>query len=163
MVISVKYTIRPIEPRDDKAVERIIRYGLIEHGANHEGTAWCDKNLSCFSKVYAAGKRKYFVAENESGELVACGGIGELTGAEGVCELQRMFAMPTARGTGVAKSLLEHCLEFAKQYYNKCYLETLSNMTRAQSFYEKNGFTRLDSPLVSTGHFACDMWYIKNL
>ena len=52
---------------------------------------------------------------------------------------------------------------FAKKYYDRCYLETFSNMERANSFYMKSGFVELDKPLVPTEHYACDMWYIKSL
>ena len=45
----------------------------------------------------------------------------------------------------------------------KCYLETLSNMIAANKFYLKYGFTRLDKPGGDTGHYACDVWYIKKL
>ena len=157
------YQIRPIEPKDNAAVERVIRSCLIEYGADHDGTVWADKNLGCFSEVYSRDGRKYFVAEDEADNVVACAGIGELPGAAGVCELQRMFALPSARGSGVAALLMEACLTFAKEHYEKCYLETLGNMTRAQRFYEKSGFVRLSDPLVATAHFACDVWYLKDL
>ena len=157
------YTVRSIEPRDNAQVEKIIRSCLIEYGHDHEGTVWADTNLGRFSEVYSADGRAYFVAEDESGKVVACSGIGELDGAEGVCELQRMFALPEARGTGAANELMRRCLEFAKTRYSRCYLETLANMERAQRFYEKHGFRRLDAPLVATAHFACDVWYIKKL
>ena len=44
-----------------------------------------------------------------------------------------------------------------------CYLETLPNMIAAQRFYEKYGFVRIDEPLGDTGHFECDVRYIKEL
>lgn len=50
-----------------------------------------------------------------------------------------------------------------KKYYDKCYLETLSNMVAAQKFYEKYGFIKIDKPVVKTEHFACDVRYIKEL
>ena len=36
-------------------------------------------------------------------------------------------------------------------------------MTAANRFYQKWGFRRLDRPLLDTGHFSCDVWYIKDL
>ena len=44
-------TIRLIAPQDNKIIESIIRSCLIEYGANHEGTAWADENLSRFSEI----------------------------------------------------------------------------------------------------------------
>ncbi len=159
----MNYTIRTIEPKDNKAIERVIRTCLIEFGANHEGTAWADPNLGRFSEIYNTEGNTYWVAEDETGRIVGGTGIGDLEGAEGVCELQKMYCLPQARGTGIAHKLMQQALEYASQYYAKCYLETLPNMIAAQKFYEKYGFERIDSPLGETGHFACDVIYIKEL
>jgi putative acetyltransferase len=72
-----------------------------------------------------------------------------------------MYALKEARGTGIAAELLKLSLEFAEKYYKKCYLETLSNMTAANKFYKKHGFTQLEKPLTETEHYACDVWYVK--
>ena len=90
-------------------------------------------------------------------------GIGELDNSNEICELQKMYCLPEARGTGVAHELMKIALEYAKKYYKICYLETLDNMIAAQKFYEKHGFTRIKEPLVKTEHFACDIRYKKNL
>lgn len=155
--------IRTIEKRDDPAVERVIRLCLIEFGADHEGTAWADPDLCRFSEVYHAESSCYWVAEDEAGQIMGGVGIGRLEGAEGVCELQKMYCLPAARGTGVAARLMETALSFAARRYRRCYLETLENMTAAQRFYEKHGFRRIAEPLVKTAHFACDVRYVKEL
>ena len=159
----MEYKIREIQEKDNKVVENIIRTCLIEFGANHAGTAWADPDLGRFSEVYNKDGRKYWVAENEEGTVVAGVGIGELRGAEGVCELQKMYCLPETRGTGVAHKLMEVALEYAKMHYKSCYIETLSNMIAANKFYKKYGFIELDKPLVQTEHNACDVWYIKEL
>ena len=74
-----------------------------------------------------------------------------------------MYCLPEARGTGISHRLMDMALEYAKKYYNKCYLETLDNMVAAQRFYEKYGFERTYEQIGKTGHFACDVKYIKNL
>ena len=104
----------------------------------------------------------YWVVEKDNKVVAGCG-IGPLLGADGVCELQKMYAFKEVRGSGIANELLSVCLDFAKKHYNKCYLETFSNMKRANNFYKKNGFVSLNKPLVQTEHYACDMWYIKNI
>lgn len=159
----MKYTIREIESKDNKDVENIIRTCLIEFGANHEGTAWTDPNLGRFSEIYNTEGNKYWVAENEEGKIIAGVGIGKLEGANNICELQKMYCLKETRGTGVSHKLMDIALEYAKKYYNKCYLETLSNMVAAQKFYEKYGFIKIDKPVVKTEHFACDVRYIKDL
>lgn len=157
------YTIRLISKKDDSAIESVIRRCLIEFGADHEGTAWADPDLCRFSQVYNAAGRRYWVAEVPDGALVGGAGIGELAGISGVCELQKMYCLPEARGSGVSHLLMDAALDFARAHYSRCYLETLENMTAAQRFYEKYGFKRIYEPLTQTGHFACDIRYIKEL
>ena len=159
----MKYNIREIEEKDNKEVENVIRTCLIEFGANHEGTAWADPNLGRFSEIYNTDGNKYWVAIDESGKIVGGVGIGKLDGIEDVCELQKMYCLPETRGTGISHKLMDIALEYAKKYYSKCYLETLSNMIVAQRFYEKYGFVKVDEPIVKTEHFACDVRYIKDL
>lgn len=155
------YTIRPIEKRDNSAVEAVIRSCLMEFGANHEGTAWAEPDLGRFSEIYCTPGNRYWVAEDETGKIVGGTGIGRLTDA--VCELQKMYCLPQARSTGLAGQLMELALDYARQFYTQCYLETLDNMTAAQRFYEKHGFTRTDIAPVQTAHFACEVKYIRKL
>ena len=107
------YSIRTIEPHDNAQVEAVIRSCLIEYGANHEGTAWSDPYLGRFSEVYEPVDSEYWVAVDESGRVVGGVGIGALPGVEGVCELQKMYCLPEARGTGVAHRLMDEALAFA--------------------------------------------------
>lgn len=157
------YHIRLIEAKDNNQVEEIIRSCLIEYGGNHEGTAWADPNLGRFSEIYSKAGNSYWVAVDKEDNVVAGVGIGELEGISEVCELQKMYCLSEVRGLGVAAKLMDVALEYAKNYYKKCYLETLNNMTRAQKFYEKYGFYRVDKPLLETGHFCCDVRYMKEL
>lgn len=159
----MKYKIREIEAKDNKEIEKIIRNCLIEFGANHEGTTWAAPNLGRFSEIYNTEGNKYWVATDENDKLVGGVGIGKLEGVEGVCELQKMYCVPEARGVGVAHKLMEIALIYAKKYYSRCYLETLENMVAAQKLYEKYGFTRIYEPIVKTEHFACDVRYIREL
>lgn len=159
----MKYTIREIEQRDDKAVESLIRTTLIEFGANHEGTAWADPDLCRFSKIYNSEGNRYWVIEGEDKRILGGVGIGALSGTDKVCELQKMYCLPEIRGTGLANRLLEIALDYARKYYKRCYLETLENMTRAQKFYEKHGFVRTYDQITITEHFACDVRYIIDL
>jgi putative acetyltransferase len=154
--------IREIQEKDNEQVESLIRTCLIEFGANKSGTAWEDADLGRFYQVYQNEKSKYWVVEH-NGKIVAGCGIGPLTNSEDTCELQKMYALKEARGTGIANELLKISLEFAKKHYKKCYLETFSNMVAANKFYKKNNFIQLEKPIGETEHYACDVWYIKIL
>lgn len=159
----MRYTIREIQPQDNQAVENIIRACLKEYGGDREGTAWWDPDLGRFSEVYSREGCKYWVAVDETNRVVGGSGIGPLLGEEGVCELQKMYCLPAARGTGAAHRLMELCLDYARTIYQTCYLETFGNMVAAQKFYGKHGFTRLDAPMGGTGHWSCDVWFAKAL
>lgn len=159
----MKYAIRELLPEDDKKIEKVIRQCLIEFGGNHEGTAWTDPDLGSFSRIYCTAGNKYWVATDEDGNVVGGAGIGNMDGTAKICELQKMYCLPEARGSGISHELMETVLAYAREFYAKCYLETLENMTAAQRFYEKYGFRRIEAPVVQTGHFACDVRYIKDL
>ena len=159
----MNYTIREIQQKDNKQVENVIRTCLIEFGANHEGTAWADPDLCRFSEIYNTEGNKYWIIEDENGTILGGVGIGNLEGTDKICELQKMYCLPKIRGTGLSHKLMDIALNYAKQYYKKCYLETLPNMIGAQKFYEKYGFTRIYEPVIKTEHFACDVLYIKDL
>lgn len=159
----MKYTIREIQPQDDRAVEHIIRVCLKEFGGDREGTAWCDPDLGRFSEIYSSPGCKYWVAVDETGAIAGGAGIGPLDGMDGVCELQKMYCLPAARGTGVAGELMARCLDYARTRYDTCYLETFGNMLAARRFYAKHGFTRLDAPMGGTGHWSCDVWCARGL
>lgn len=156
-------TIREIKEQDNAAVEAIIRSCLKEYGGDREGTAWCDPDLGRFSEIYGEPEMRYWVAEDHAGRILGGAGFGPLPGEEGVCELQKMYTLPEARGTGIAHRLVETVLQHAADHYALCYLETFGNMTRAQSFYRKHGFEQTDQPMGSTGHISCDVFFTKRL
>ena len=101
------------------------------------------------------------MVEDEAGEIVGGVGIGDLPGAPGVCELQKMYLLPEARGKGLAQELMGMALEFAQIYYDACYLETISNMIAAHRLYERYGFELIPEKLGDTPHNACDVFYLK--
>jgi len=153
--------IRKIQKKDDLRVEKIIRDCLIEYGGdNRSDTAWGDPYLNRFSEVYVLENNRYWVCENDEGMVVAGVGIGPLEGDNEICELQKMYCVKEYRGSGIATQLLKQAIDFAKNYYRGCYLETLSNMDRAKAFYEKNGFMSTNETYGSTGHGGCEDHYI---
>ena len=154
-------TIREVQYEDNGIIELIIRNCLIEFNGNRTGTAWEDPALGRFSEIYNTDTAKYWVAETD--RVVGSVGIASLAGADGVCELQKMYCIPEVRSTGISHKLIEVALDYAKKYFDRCYLETFDNMIASQKFYEKHGFVRIDKPLGNTGHYACDVRYIKEL
>lgn len=157
-------TIRKIKQSDNKAVESIVKYVLPEFGLPTVGTAYEDIQTTMMYESYQGSKEVYFVLE-DNGVVVGGAGIKKLAGDQnGICELQKMYFLPEARGKGYGKLMFHKCMEAAKQFgYNQCYLESASALVAAIAMYEKNGFKHLKGPLGGTGHFSCGVWMIKDL
>lgn len=81
-----------------------------------------------------------------------------------ICELQKMYFLPTARGQGLAKKLALMALDHArKQGFTRCYLETTAFLKEAIGLYEHLGFEHIDAPLGCTGHVDCEVRMLKSL
>ena len=158
------FILRPIAPNDEAAIAAIIRVVMPDFGAAGPGFAIHDAEVGAMSVAYTGRRAIYFVVERD-GHVVGGGGIGPLAGAEDdVCELRKMYFLPSARGIGAGSALLSRCIDEARaRGYRRVYLETLTGMTAAQRLYERFGFARLERPMGTTGHFGCDRWYGQDL
>jgi len=156
--------IRKIEQKDNAQVAALIRSVLIEYNVPKVGTAYADAALDCMFETYLADKSAYFVVE-DNGTLIGGAGIAPLeNGPEDVAELQKMYFLPQARGTGMGSKMMDTCLAFAKaEGFERCYLETMPYMEAAQKLYRKSGFNYLDAPMGNTGHNSCPVWMITVL
>lgn len=158
------FKIRKIEPKDNQHVAAVVRAVLVEMGVPKVGTAYEDKALDDMYLTYDKPRMSYFVLEDE-GKIIGGAGIAPLTGLEEkVCELQKMYFTPEARGKGLGAQMMNTCLEFAKaQDFEQCYIETLPYMEHARKLYAKSGFEPLEKPMGDTGHYNCTMWMLKDL
>lgn len=156
--------IRPIAPRDDGAVARIIRTVMPEFGARGAGFAINDPEVDWMSRAYAEPRSAYYVVER-GGEVLGGGGVAPLAGGDGaVCELRKMYFLPQARGLGAGAAMMDKCLEAARGFgFRQCYIETLTGMDAAMRLYERSGFRRIDGPLGATGHGGCNTFYLLDL
>lgn len=158
------YTIRKIRTTDNKAVKSLIQSVLVEMGVPKVGTAYEDSSLEDMYHTYDAPRMAYFVVE-ENDKIIGSAGIAPLQGgAPDICELQKMYFLPEARGRGVGAEMMDACLQYARnEGYSQCYLETLPYMESARKLYGRTGFQALEKPMGDTGHYNCTMWMIKDL
>jgi len=156
--------IRPISIADNPLIATIIRSCLTEFGANKPGTVYYDKTTDHLFELFQKNGAAYFIAEQD-GQVVGGGGIFPSPGLPaGTCELVKMYLLPLARGTGIGATLMNRCLGKAKEMgFVNMYIETLPELKKAISVYEKFGFIYLDNPLGNTGHFGCSVWMLKSL
>lgn len=157
-------TIRPLNMNDNAALALIIRNSLAEFGANHPGTVYFDPTTDHLFELFQVPLSAYFVAE-ENGVLLGGAGIFPSNGLpEGTCELVKMYLSPASRGKGLGGKLISLCLERAKQEgFRQVYIETMPELRRAMTVYERFGFQYLNGPLGNTGHFGCAIWMLKEL
>lgn len=156
--------IREIQPKDAAAMAAIVRQVILEVKIPTTGTAFEDRSLADLYTAYQRKGSKYFVVEDQ-GKVVGGAGIAPLEGGDGnICELQKMYFLPQARGKGLGRKLIEDCLTLAKSMgYAYCYIETMETMTAARNLYKKIGFKMLKNPVGATGHCSCEVWMIKAL
>ncbi len=157
--------IRLIQSTDNPAIAGIIRSTLAEFGANHLGTVYFDSATDSLYEIFERPYSLYFVAENEEGKVVGGGGIYPTEGLpEDTCELVKMYLLPEARGTGLGRTIIEKCLDAARNFgFRRVYLESMPELKQALKVYEKFGFTYLCSPMGNSGHFGCDLYMLKVL
>lgn len=156
--------IRPIEQKDNPHIAGVIRTVLLEFGVPKIGTAYADTSLDSMFETYQSDKKAYFVVE-ENETIIGGAGISQLDNYEGnVCELQKMYFAPQARGRGIGSKMMDVCIKKAKEFgFEHCYLETMPYMDDARKLYFKTGFTPLEKAMGDTGHYSCNVWMLKEL
>jgi putative acetyltransferase len=158
------FIIREIKPTDNIDVSKVIRSVILEMGAPKTGTAYEDKATDLMFETYQKEKVAYFVLEHKN-KIIGGAGIAKLDNCKtNICELQKMYFLPLARGKGLGTLLISKCLEKAKEFgFESCYLETMPYMEAARKLYTKNGFLNLEKPIGDTGHYSCNVWMLKKI
>ena len=102
----VEIIMRRMTAADNATVARVIRQVSAEYGLTADkGYTVADPNLDVLYTQYSKPGHAYWVVELD-GEVVGGGGIAPLACSEtDLCELQKMYFLPAARGRGLAKKL----------------------------------------------------------
>jgi putative acetyltransferase len=164
-LLEMDINIVPITPEHNKALATIIRAALEEFGANKPGTVYFDDSTDHLYELFSSTPQSFYFVALEGDTILGGAGIFPTEGlADTTCELVKMYLTPTARGTGLGKQLIATCLEEAKKIgFTQVYLETMPELKKAVSVYEKFGFNYLQAPMGNTGHNGCDIWMLKTL
>ncbi|WP_375751455.1 GNAT family N-acetyltransferase [Vibrio sp. HN007] len=155
---------RSITPNDNSGIASVIRQVSAEYGLTADkGYSVADPTLDTLCQVYQKPHSHYWVLEFE-GKIVGGAGIAPLEGEVGICELQKMYFLPEARGKGLAAKLAGTCFQFSRQQgFSHCYLETTDELVEAIVLYKKLGFKQISKPLGNTGHTDCEVRMLKEL
>lgn len=90
----------------------------------------------------AADVAVFFVAWEDEGTAVGCGGLRDL--GEGAGEVKRMYVAPAWRGSGVASRILGTLEDWAReQGWASLRLETGDRLPAAVRFYVRSGYGRI--------------------
>jgi putative acetyltransferase len=156
--------IRTIQPADNPTVASIVKNTLAEFGANHPDTVYYDPTTNALFELFQKPGSVYYVVEMND-EVIGGGGIYPTDGLPvDTCELVKMYLLPQARGMGLGRTLIEKCIEQAKEKgYKKIYLESMPELKQALKVYEKFDFEYLKGPMGNSGHTGCSLWMLKSL
>lgn len=163
--LPVSVLVRPIRPEDNAGIASVIRRVSAEFGLTADkGYTVADPNLDHLYETYSQPGCAYWVVELD-GVVAGGGGVAPLSGAEDdLCELQKMYFMPSLRGQGLAKRLALQAIEHAREHgFGRCYLETTASLTQAIALYERLGFQHISGPMGNTGHVDCEVTMLKYL
>lgn len=136
----VRIHIRSYRPEDLKAVKNLHIIALKALNAYFPDT-FDDNDLDHIDDVYL--KRGCFLVGEVHGRLIAMGALKRISDIVG--EVKRMRVHPDYQRKGYGQLILDELVKEAKSRgFTLMQLDTTSNLTAAQLFYEKNGFTRVN-------------------
>lgn len=162
---NINILLRRLTAADNSAIARVIREVSAEFGLTADrGYTVADPHLDQLYGIYSQPDSAYWIVERE-GCVVGGGGVAPLQCCtEAICELQKMYFLPIARGMGLARTLALKAIEFARQHgYQHCYLETTATLSQAIKLYEQLGFRHIDNAMGCTGHDDCEIRMLKTL
>jgi GNAT superfamily N-acetyltransferase len=134
------YTVRHANASDASALRAIRLESLVDtpeaYGSIYEDVVhWSDARWR-----RAALESNFFLGER-GGEVVGMASGGSNVAHPGTHWLFAMYVTPSARGTGVAASLVEVVSSWARRDgADALYLHVTESVARARAFYEKMGF-----------------------
>ncbi|GAA0479312.1 GNAT family N-acetyltransferase [Streptomyces olivaceiscleroticus] len=90
----------------------------------------------------AADSAAFFVAYEDDGIPVGCGGLRAL--GDGTGEVKRMYVVPDRRGSGAAAEILRALEDWARgRGWHRLRLETGDRQDAAVRFYTRAGYARI--------------------
>jgi putative acetyltransferase len=155
---------RPIEEKDNKEIAEVIRNVFREFNIHTPGTVYFDPTTDNLYGLFREPGSEYWIAE-EDGVIIGGCGVYPTTGLpEGCAELVKFYLSASQRGRGTGRLLMEKTFDSARNFgYKMLYLESLPELNRAISLYEKAGFKFVSGPMGKSGHFGCKIWMIREL
>ena len=156
---------RKIQQKDNESIAKIIRQSLEEYGEDKPGTVYTDPTTDDLFAVFnATEKSRYFIA-TVNNKVIGGSGIFPTKGLpDGYAELVKIYLNKDYRGLGVGGKLMQKSIAFAQESgFTHLYIESIPSLKEAINLYEKFDFKPLKKQLGDSGHFACNVWMVKEL
>jgi putative acetyltransferase len=158
------YHIRPLAKEDNVAIAKLIRTSLFEFGIDWPGTVYTDPTTDDLFALFQTPQSAYFIATQDGVIVGGCGVFPTPGLPNGCAELVKFYVAKEARGLGVGRGLMDKVIETTKALgYQQLYLESMPELEKAVSIYINAGFTHLNAPMGNSGHYACNVWMLKEL
>jgi DNA-binding MarR family transcriptional regulator/predicted GNAT family acetyltransferase len=123
----------------------LARHGAIygtEYGWGSEFTALVAGIIADFQRGHDPAREGCWIAELDG---APAGSVMLVDTGNGVAKLRLLIVEPHARGRGIGRRLVEHCIKFTRDAgYRKIALWTQSVLTDARRIYESAGFVRVE-------------------
>ncbi|MEP6820009.1 MAG: GNAT family N-acetyltransferase [bacterium] len=152
-------TIRPANNDDCKRVSKLVFGVLAEFGLEGDPDT-TDADLKDIEANYQQRGGLFEVIEDAQANLLGSFGLYPVN--KTTCELRKMYFIPSARGSGLGRYVLERAIARAKELgFQQIVLETSSKLIAANHLYAKFGF----EPEASDHHLAAraDQYYKLDL
>lgn len=136
-------TIRPATNDDRERVAELVFGVLAEFGleADPETT---DADLQDIEANYPGRGGLFEIIEDGHSNLIGSFGLYSLN--KTTCELRKMYFIPSARGSGLGKYVLERTIARARELgFKQIVLETSSKLIAANRLYTQFGFKPVES------------------
>lgn len=161
---ELKVCLRPIEKKDNREIAEVIRTVFREFNIHKPGTVYYDPTTDDLYALFQTPGSVYWIAEKDDKIIGGCGIFPTPDLPGGCAELVKFYLTAGQRGKGIGRILMEKCFESAKGLgYRKLYLESMPELAKAISLYEKAGFKFISGPMGNSGHFGCKIWMLKDL
>jgi putative acetyltransferase len=155
---------RSLEKKDNREIAELIRTVFREFNIARPGTVYFDPTTDDLFTLFSIPGAKYWIAEVQGMITGGCGVYPTPGLPEGCAELVKFYLKASYRGKGVGWQLMEKTFESARNLgYKQLYLESLPELGKAISLYERAGFKSIPTHLGNSGHFGCDIWMLKDL
>ncbi len=155
---------RLIEERDNGEIAGLIRSVFREFDIARPGTVYFDPTTDDLYRLFRKEGSVYWIAETGGVIIGGCGLYPTPGLPEGYAELVKFYLSSEFRGKGTGWNLMEKTFGSAKELgYTHLYLESLPELGKAITLYERAGFKFITEALGNSGHFGCDIRMLKSL